>query len=307
MIGVLVFPAALTLLRVEKARDFVNPVIGATPLGYTWSLLLFIIPILTIATWLHLFRKEKFIRKSFWLTIAILIPIGFILDILFGLTFFTFNNPGATLQINLPGFDFKAMKWLWELPIEEFIFYAAGFAAVLLIYIWCDEYWLAAYNVPDYSSETKGIKRIVIFHPRSLILGMFLIVFAIVYKKLIPHAYQEGFPGYFTFLVVTAIVPSAAFFKTTCRFINWRAFSLTFFFVLLVSLLWEATLASPYQWWGYNYRQILGITVGAWSRLPIEAVILWMAVTFTTIIIYEVIKIWLNSGRKARHAFFGIE
>ncbi len=39
-----------------------------------------------------------------------------------------------------------------EIPIEEFIFYITGFMAVLLIYIWCDEYWLEAYNI-DYKTE----------------------------------------------------------------------------------------------------------------------------------------------------------
>ncbi|MBI3814951.1 MAG: hypothetical protein HY279_10885 [Nitrospinae bacterium] len=305
MMGTLIIPAALTLFRVERPGTLVIPA-DPTPLGYTWSLLLFIIPILTIVAWLYINHDEKFIRKSFWLTIGLLTPIGFLLDILLGSTFFTFLNHNATLQIYLPGYNFSARAWLWNLPVEEFIFYGTGFIAILLFYIWCDEYWLLAYNVPDYRSETKDIKRILVFHPWSVVLGIFLIIIAVIYKKFFPHPYHEGFPGYFTFLVAVSITPSCAFFKTSSRFINWRAFSFTFFFLLLISLMWEATLATPYQWWGYNYKQMLGITVGAWSRLPIEAVMLWMSVTFTTVIIYEVIKIWFNSGKKAMEAFFGI-
>ena len=51
---------------------------------------------------------------------------------------------------------------------------------------------------------------------------------------------------------------------------------------------------------------MLGITVGAWHKLPIEAVIVWLMVTFTTVIICEVVKIWLNSKKKVKQAFLGI-
>jgi hypothetical protein len=60
-----------------------------------------------------------------------------------------------------------------------------------------------------------------------------------------------GFPWCVTCLVVAGFVPAAGFFRTAQPFINWRAFSFTFFFIVLVSLLWEATLALPYGWWGY--------------------------------------------------------
>ncbi|MHC4266967.1 MAG: hypothetical protein ACYSTS_00750 [Planctomycetota bacterium] len=305
MIFVLVLPATLTLLSVDEAITFKPSNINPTPLGYTWSLLLFIVPIVAIFIWIHIKNDEKYIKKSFWYAIMILVPLGFILDFLFGLTFFTFENHHATLQIYLYGFDFSQFSLVKKIPIEEFVFYITGFMAVLLIYIWCDEYWLEAYNI-DYKIEAQNIDRIMVFHLRSILLGLILIVLAIIYKYLFPHPYKEGFPGYFTFLVLASIVPSAAFFRTTLLFINWRALAATFFFVLLVSLLWEATLAAPYQWWNYNYKQMLGITVKAWYNLPIEAVVVWLMVTFTTVIIYEVLKIWLNSKKKAKHAFLGI-
>ena len=87
--------------------------------------------------------------------------------------------------------------------------------------------------------------------------------------------------------------------------VNWRAFSLTFFVILLTSLLWEATLAVPYGWWGYQGREMMGLRVTAWSGLPIEAVVLWLAVTFTTVVVYEIVKRWKGSGRTARTAFLG--
>ena len=307
VIAVLIIPACLTLLTITQPQDFVEPVKHSSPLGYTWSLSLFIVPIIAILIWLYTNDAEGLIKKSFWVSLLVLIPLGFILDIFFGLSFFTFVNHEAVLGIYLPGFDFSQMRWELELPIEEFIFYLTGFIAVLLMYIWCDEFWLKAYNVPDYCAECQHIPRLLAFHPKSIIIGLLLIIIAILIKNLAPTPYQGGFPGYFVFLVLASFIPAAALFKTTARFINWRAFSSTFFFILLISLMWEATLASPYQWWGYNYNQMIGITIGAWVKLPIEAVLVWMAVTFTTVIIYETIKIWLHSGKTCKKAMLNID
>ena len=191
------------------------------------------------------------------------------------------------------------------IPIEEFVFYLAGFMLVLLSYIWCDEYWMAAYNVPDYTAAAKGIPRIVRFHFASVALGVALIAAAVLYRKFVSGA-AEGFPWYFIYLVCASLIPSAGFFHTARSFINWRAFSFTFFLLLLISLLWEVTLALPYGWWEYQPRALMGLHIGAWSGLPIEAVCVWLAVTFTTVITYEVIKIWKALGTRALEAFFGI-
>src|SRR5437660_804834 len=175
--------------------------------------------------------------------------------------------------------------------------------AVLLIYVWLDEYWLLAYNVPDYPAEAKKLRRLLQFHPTSLVLGLALIVLAIAYKKLVSHS--PGFPGYFTLLVAGGIVPAVSFFPSARPVINWRALSLTLFIILLVSLFWEATLAVPYGWWGYQQQQMMGLFIGAWAGLPIEAVCVWIAVTYATVIVFEVIKLWQASERPLKDAFLG--
>jgi hypothetical protein len=88
-------------------------------------------------------------------------------------------------------------------------------------------------------------------------------------------------------------------------FINWRAFAFTLTWIVLVSLVWEATLALPYGWWGYHDDAMMGVFVGAWSDLPLEAVLVWLAVTFTTVIIFEAVKIWLASRRKLTKFLMG--
>jgi hypothetical protein len=294
----LIVPAAITL------RTIVHPAIlqatsdNPTPLGYTWSLALFVVPIAVLALWFASRPDLKFPRKAFWRTIGVLTPLGFALDLLFGNAFFVFPNKLATIGWEIPALG-------GGIPVEEFVFYLTGFMLVLLSYIWCDEYWMAAYNVPDYQQVAKDVRRIVRFHFASVILGIVLIGAAIAYRKFLADI-SEGFPWYFVYLVCASLIPSAGFFYTAQQFINWRAFSFTFFLLLLISLLWEATLALPYGWWEYRRNILMGLQIGAWSGLPVEAVCVWLAVTFTTVITYEVIKIWKSLGTHASEAFFGI-
>jgi hypothetical protein len=150
------------------------------------------------------------------------------------------------------------------------------------------------------------MRRLLQFHPASLIVAVALIVAAWFYKKhfALPED-QPGFPGYFTFLVAGALLPAMSFFPVARRFINWRALSLTLFFMLLVSLLWEATLAVPYNWWTFQHRQMMGLFIGAWSGLPIEEVCVWIAVTYATAIVFEIVKVCLASERSVRDALLG--
>lgn len=298
MAGVLILPATLTLRTVlhpgTLQLDSPNP----TPYGYTWSLLLFLVPLAVLSGWFVRRPDLRLARKAFWRTIAVLAPLGCGLDLVFGNAFFVFPNHHATLGLNVPAVG-------GPIPVEEFIFYLTGFMLVLLSYIWADEYWLSAYNIPDYRTQARDLRRLAQFHAPSLVLGAVLIAAAALYKKVFAPS-PEGFPWYFVYLTAVALVPAAGFFRTAQPFINWRAFGFTFFLILLISLLWEATLAIPYGWWNYRPAALMGLSVGAWRGLPIEAVCVWLAVSFTTVILYEVIKIWQALGTGAWEAFFGI-
>jgi hypothetical protein len=297
MLAMIAVPAGITLHTVHVPAIAQIPSQNPTPFGYSWSLLLFVVPIVVIGGWFLPSEGIRIPQRAFWRTIAILVPIGFGLDFFFANRFFIYPNAGATIGIGAPAIG-------GNVPLEEYVFYFTGFLAVLLNYIWLSEYWLPAYNVPDYPSEAKQIRRLLKFHPDSLLAGLALIGVAILYKKLCSPQ-PEGFPGYFTVLVIGGLVPSASFFPAARRFINWRAFSLTIFMILLISMFWEATLAVPYGWWGYQQKEMMGLFIGAWTGLPIEAVFVWMAVTYGTTIVYETVKIWQASGKLARHAFFG--
>lgn len=299
-LAMIVIPAAITLhsVRIAPPPIPLNP--DSTPHGYTVSLLLFIVPITFIAIWFLPSEGLHVPQRAFWWTLVILVPLGCLLDFVFAQWFFDYPNVGATLGIPAPALG-------RPVPLEEYFFYLTGFLAVLLLYVWLGEYWLAAYNVIDHPGEAKKTSRLLHFHPTSLILAAVLIGAAWFYKKhlALPED-QAGFPGYFIFLVVGAFLPAVTFFPVARRFINWRALSLTLFFMLLVSLLWEATLAVPYQWWGFQHRQMIGLFIGAWSGLPIEEVCIWIAVTYATAIVFEVVKVFLASERSVRDTLVGL-
>jgi len=296
ILAMIVVPAALTLhtVRVPPAVDASVP--NPSPYGYPVSLLLFIVPTLVIGVWFVPRQGVRISRRSFLLSIALLFPLGALLDFFFAARFFVFPNPKATLGIPAPAMG-------GSVPIEEYAFYLTGFVFTLLLYIWLDEYWLAAYGVSSGHPRRASFRRLVRFHPASLVWAAVLIAAAILYKSQI--AREPGFPGYFVFLVAAALGPSMLLFPSALPVINWRAFSLAMFILLLISLLWEATLALPYGWWGFQDREMVGLRITAWSRLPIEEVLVWIAVTYATVIVYENARRWQASGRTMHRALFG--
>jgi hypothetical protein len=299
MLAMILIPAALTLHTVQAPIPLIPVNQTSTPHGYTVSLLLFIVPIIVIAFWFLPGEDLHIPRRAFWWTIAILVPLGCALDIFFAHSFFEYPNVGATLGI-------RAFAFGRPVPIEEYVFYFTGFLADLLLYVWLGEFWLAGYNMIDYPSEARKIRRLAQFHPTSLMFAIVLIGAAWFYKKhFAAPEDQLGFPGYFTVLVVGGLLPAVSFYPVARRFINWRALSLTLFFMVLVSLFWEATLALPYNWWNFQHRQMIGVFIGAWSALPIEEVGVWIAVTYATVIVFEVMKVLIAANRPVREAMFG--
>jgi hypothetical protein len=300
ILAMIAAPVAITL-RTIKASAYLpvaqllpqNP----SPYGYTVSLLIFVVPVALILFWFLPNGRIHISKRSFCITILALTFAGAGLDFFFAHIFFCFPNPRAVLPIHAPALG-------GGVPIEEYAFYFTGFLTVLLLYVWFDGYWLHAYSVPEHDTRRISVRRLIGFHPDSLVLAAVLIAAAIAYKRFSPAA-TPGFPGYFTFLVVCSLLPSVALFPSVQAMINWRAFSLTLFLIVLVSLQWEATMALPYGWWGYQSTAMVGIYIRAWHNLPIEAVFVWVGVTYSTLVVYEAVRTWQASGKSARHAFLG--
>jgi len=340
IIAVIVIPAMFTLNTVKLPLAASDVKMNPTPFGYTVSLLIYLVPVFTLYWWFSrrcdegdgAFRRHARVvmrgliappreyqldyrRSAYRKTLLTLIPLGFLLDVVFGRAFLTFENKQATLSIVFPAFDFSNGRFVPHIPVEEFIFYTLGFMAILSVYVWCDEYWLEKYNVPDYKVPPSGnqglppfIAQVQIWTP--VLVSLALIAAALAYKRFVaPPMAHDGFPSYFTFLVLASLFPAILLFRSTRRFINWRAVSFTVFWVVLTSLIWEATLAAPYGWWGYQPYHMTGAYVGAWFKLPIEAVLLWVSATFTTVMVYETYKILISMKRVCGvdtwTAFFG--
>jgi len=290
-------PIALTLNTIQHPLATSMTSLNPSPLGYSVSLLIFILPSLVLILWLHLQAAVTFQKKAFYYTLLLLTPTGVILDILFAHQFFTFENSGAVLGWNLPGVG-------GPIPIEEFVFYLSGFTFILLLYIWGDELWMARYNRDDYAEASKQMPGIIRFHPSSVVIVVILLAFAIIYKKLFSD-YPQGLPWYWIYLCLIGFLPAVILFRSVSGFINWRSFSFTLAVLVLVSIIWEVTLALPYQWWGFQQEQMIGIFIAAWQHLPIEEVALWISVGYTTVIVYEAVKLWLASNKSFRHAMLG--
>lgn len=297
MLAMVMVPAALTLHTVRASALRSDFSADASPYGYTISLLLFVVPSLAIVLWFLPREGLTISRRAFAWSIGLLFPLGGVLDFFFARYFFVFPNTAATLGIKAPALG-------GGVPVEEYAFYLTGFLAVLLLYIWLDEYWLKAYSVPAEASERVTFDRLLQFHPASLAVAGVLITAALLYERYVVHV-PGRFPGYFIFLVLFALLPSSVLLPTARPVINWRALSLTMFMLLVTSLLWEVTLALPYGWWNFREEQMLGIRVTAWSFLPVEEVYVWVAVTYSSVIVYEIVKRWKSSGRSMRHAFLG--
>ncbi|MCB0213672.1 MAG: hypothetical protein KDJ52_30300 [Anaerolineae bacterium] len=304
MVALLVIPAVFTLRAVDHPGELVISSPNPTPLGYTWSLLIFLLPVAAIVWWFFHHPEYQIERKAFLITISFFSVAGAALDILLGNTFFYFPNEGAVIGIRIYGYEF-GQGWVKDIPIEELLFYFLGSLFMLLVYVWGDLYWFGAYTLDSYEEESRHVDKIVKPHWHSVIGGVVLVIAGYIYKKYGSHPYHEGFPGYFSVLVMTFVTATFVFFRTVKPFVNWRAYSLTLYSLLSVSLLWEATLGVPYGWWKYHPEQMLGIFIGAWSHLPVEAVLLWFVAGWGVVMIFEVLRIYLHMHRSPGEAFFG--
>jgi hypothetical protein len=295
---------ALGSIRVRASIIDIERTPDVSPFGYTLSLALFLVPCLTIAGWFLCRADYAIERKATVLPVVIGFVFGAVLDVAFGNSFFVFRNARATLGVFLPGY-IPGRGMVANIPIEEFVFYGAGFATILLVYVWANLYWFGAYCVDNLRERARELPPVARPHWPSLWVVLALLATGFVYRFLGPPRGQEGFPGYFTYVVIAGATPALVFFRTARVFVNWRAFSFTVLVLLFISLLWEVTLGVPYAWWGYRDEAMLGAFIEPWGHLPIEAVLVWVAACFGTVITYEVVRLSLHSDRPKRELLLG--
>jgi hypothetical protein len=268
--------------------------------GYTWSLLLFVAPVAALGIWFLLHRRSYAAQlKAFVATATAITLLWSALDVLLANTFFVFPVPEATLGINLPGYTF-GHGWEWDVPIEEFVFYATGSAFILLLYLFMSEVWFGKDGPPADAWLRRGetLHRIWQLSFRNLALGAGALLGAWAVKLLFSR-FPDHFPGYATFLVALIALPSVAFHRTIGDLINLRAFLVVSLSLSLVALLWEVTLGLPYGYWGYREEQMTGIFLRPWSNLPLEASVLWIAAAWSNVLLFEAVRVIQASPRTA--------
>jgi hypothetical protein len=286
------WPIRVTTLEVPYGDGVPQP----SRYGYTASLVLFVLPLVRLSYWLYRQPGLEHQRKSAaWALLGIL-PLWCALDVLLGLTFFTFPNKDATIGWMVPGFSFER-GWVKEIPVEEFVFYISGIALIQLVYVWASESWLARYVHSEKERRAHGDAPLIQIDGKILGFALLSVPLAFLYKKLGPHDVHDGIPGYFLFLLLAGLVPVVLYIRSVRPFVNWQAFSFANIALMLVYLIWEGTLAMPYGYWDYNRQQMLGVFVRPWGGLPIEAVALWFATGWLNLATYEALRIVFANGR----------
>lgn len=300
----------LAMIRIEVSQQPIDPSLNPSPLGYTFSLALWVLPCLVFGIWLLRSRQTAEQRRAALITLLVYISIGFILDLIFGRMFLRFPDLDATLGILIPGYDLRSgwsgllgPGWKPFIPLEEFAFYTFGFVTILLSYIWGDEILFGPHKVDD----GQRIPRI--FHDWKATMLFYLLVCVTLFfisfliRRSVPSETGRAFPGYFLFILIVSVIPSLFCSRVAFQFINWRALTFTWLFVLSISQFWEASLGVPYGWWGFEKDQMMGIFLKPYCDLPIEEVLVWTLSSWTIVIIYETILTAIHTGRTSWHLF----
>jgi hypothetical protein len=235
-----------------------------------------------------------------WSTVYIA-GAGTILDLLFGAKILKFDEKDEYL---LP---IPAMGGGW-VPIEEILFYVLGGLAIILVYFWADEHWLEHYTVRHRRALVPARGRLVLLSGPTVLFGS--LFWGVGFAMASFYAGRWTIPLYYTFIVLVAILPAVALFRNVKEFVNWRAFSFTGLWVLLTSCLWEVTLALKLRWWGYQNSALIGVEIKDWgtpfSVYPLEALLVWLVVTFSCVLTYEAVKAYQYDPRPGmRTRFFG--
>jgi hypothetical protein len=268
------------------------------PLTYATSLLFWLVP--TALLWPRFARLTDAggrRRTAFALASLQIVVLGIVLDFVFGRWVLSFDDRQPT-----PYLHWIDIGWLRaHIPIEEVLFYILAPIAILLVYVWCDEYFLAAYNQANLRLERARQQLPLVESSWSIpVLAVAIVVAGVAVKNV--YFRQSGWPVYLTFLTVVAFVPATLLFRRVSDLVNWRAFSVTFLYLLVTSIVWEAFLALQRGWWWYQEPAMVGVWLDSLTnepmrRLPLEAVLVWIAAPFSCVLTYEAVKAWQYQRR----------
>jgi hypothetical protein len=265
------------------------------PVTYFTSLVFWGVPIvLLLPRFLQKSETGGRRRRAMLWTVTYILVAGLILDFLFGAVVLRFDpDPNAYVIDPLPAVG-------GTIPLEEVLFYLMGGIAIVLVYFWADEHWLSLYSVRKGRESIPQQGRLLFFSGYAATLGLVLWLAGVAVVSL--DRGRLTVPAYYSLMVAVVIVPSIALFRNVKEFVNWKAFSFTCLWVLLTSCVWEVTLGLKRRWWGYEESAMIGVYVPDWgapfSRYPIEALLVWLVITFTCVLTYEATKAYQYDPRR---------
>lgn len=270
---------------------------------YFKSLFFWVVPVVLLLPRLyHVTHAGGRRRRAFWYTVAFIFLSGCFLDFILG---------GWILEFAESGYIWR-FPFGQHIPLEEVLFYLLGGMAILLVYFWADEFWMLKYNVRQHRTNDEIFGddfKLVQVSGMAIGVAIAMIVAGALIKLRFGHGAWPP-PYYFTFLVVAALAPAIVFYRSLENLVNWRAFSFTCLYVLVTSCIWEVTLGIARKWWWYKAPPaVMGWNIPAFGRdtrfYPIEALIVWLVVSFDTVLAYEFIKGVLHDKRSVRATLFG--
>jgi hypothetical protein len=247
--------------------------------GYTVTLGFWVIPTLIIGIFLW---KKKLLhpvqKKALAINISVVTMLGLVMELLWAQYFFLFPNPDMVLGL-----------YINNIPIEELLFYPTGFWFVCFMYVFCDEYWLHRYNNDDSQHMKVAADNGLPIYPKPTVLQLAIVLAIVGFEIWFKHTYNPiggSVPGFMVFLTMFSMLPLVIFWKVTSPYVNTRAFVVTVLVTVLISIIWEVTLALPGGYWRYNDHFMMGIFIEPWNHLPIEASMVWLSAS-AIILTYE--------------------
>lgn len=247
------------------------PAVMAPASGYTWSLLAFAVPSLVMARALSVRGVLPSVERPLWRAWALLVPMGVALNFAFADDFFVYPDPKAIAGLTVPALDLGSVDHAHPIPLEEFAFYGLGFLAMLLGYVWCD-----AVLWPRTTQRRGGAPGWLEGATAPLLLvGAGVMV-------------ADGTPSYWSYLSLVPVPVTLVGWPLVRGRLNVAAVSVTTAMIVIASVLWEAVLAVPRGWWGYQADAMLGVQA---LGLPIEALIVWGLAPVTTAVCFELLRL----------------
>jgi hypothetical protein len=322
VLGVWVVAVLVSLLWIHEPMD-TDPVWRLDDYtgraGYTKSLILILIPLLFLAWWYVKVRDQKHLRQFFMplsLTILFTAVVWVLLDIEFANKLFLFPDPRSHIFWLIPGYVWagscqtfwtllKASCYKPNIPLEEVLFYVGSGLTMNLMYMWAAEDFYSEYSAPPekYEKDKDNPKSIIQLNWKIIGAAGLLFVAACWFKSI---RNPEGMvPWYLLAELTLTLLPVAALYNRVAPFTNPQAFFFVVMLQILVSLIWEGTLALPYGWWNYQRSAMTGIFIVPWSRLPLEATFLWLSAGWSAMLLYEATKLGVLSGKSLWELLFG--